>query len=620
MLSPILARYLLREHAGPFGYSLSVITMIFLLDLLFRSLNRILSKGLPWSVVLEFLGLNMAWIIATAVPMAVLTATLMAFGRLAADNEIAAMQANGVSPIRQVMPLFGAAALLAVALIWFNDNVLPKCNFRVRTLATEIMRSKPSVRIEPGIWFNEIPHFGLLAHALDDSAGVTKASGLLIDDNSLAEVRRTISARRGLIQSNSAEGALLLTLFQGEIQEINLAKPAEFRRLAFSKHVMAIGAKEMAAPANEVEARNDREKSTAEMWSEVEAIRQEIARRTQQLNLVLADKSGRARAEILAEKRQLEIEAQVLLVEIQKKYAIPCACLVFILIGAPLGTLARSGGIAMSGGLSLGFFLFYWACLIGGEALADRRLLSPFFAMWSPNFITGILGVFVFRTVAAGNLAPPSSKLSAFLRALFAGKKAEQRPPMNENANALILPPAPQSARTKHELELFEFDVVEPEFVQRPSALNAIATLHAPASSSLPKVQRLEKTLQELVARARLEFALLSDRNGVILAQGSYQSSHGLAPQINFNQMAALAATQMAIVQVLGKALDEEGEFTCLFQGGERYNLFIYEIDQKLILTVLVERKVAVGLVRIHANEAVASLREILTPFHAAHV
>ncbi len=595
--------------------------MIFLLDLLFRSLNRILSKGLHWSVVLEFLGLNMAWIVATAVPMAVLTATLMAFGRLAADNEIAALQANGVSPIRQVMPLFGAAALLAVALIWFNDNVLPKCNFRVRTLATEIMRSKPSIRIEPGIWFNEIPHFGLLAHALDDSAGFTKASGLLIDDNSLAEVRRTISARRGLIQSNSAEGALLLTLFQGEIQEINLAKPAEFRRLAFSKHVMAIGANELAAPANEVEARNDREKSTSEMWSEVEAIRQEIARRTQQLNLVLTNESGlaRARAALLAEKRRLESEAQVLLVEIHKKYAIPCACLVFILIGAPLGTLARSAGIAMSGGLSLGFFLFYWACLIGGEALADRQFLSPFLAMWSPNFITGILGVFVFRTVAAGNLAPPSSKLSAFLRSLFAGKKGEQVPPLQENANALILTPAPQSAQTKNELELFKFDVVEPEFVQRTSALSAMVAPHASTSSSLPKVQRLEKTLQELVGRARLEFALLSDRNGVVLAQGSYQSSHGFAPQVNFNQLAALAATQMAIVQVLGKALDEEGEFTCIFQEGERFNLFIYEIDQKLILTVLVERKVAVGLVRIHANEAVASLREILTPSSEAH-
>lgn len=615
MPSAILSRYLLREHAGPFAYSLSVITMIFLLDLLFRSLNRILSKGLPVSVVLEFFGLNLAWILATATPMAVLTATLMAFGRLAADNEIAAMHASGISLARQVLPLFGAATLLAGALVWFNDNVLPECNYRVRTLAAEIMRTKPGVRIEPGIWFNEVPHYGVLAHALADSAGFTKAWQLLINDNSQAEVQRTISARSGLIQSNAAEGALLLTLFQGEIQEINLAKPAEFRRLAFAKHVMSLGAKEQAASANEEGARNDREKSAAAMRSEVETIRAEVARRTQQFNLLAARGAGleRARLALLEEKRRLEFEVEALLVEIHKKYAIPFACLVFVLIGAPLGAFARSGGIAMSGGLSLGFFLFYWACLIGGEALADRRLLSPFFAMWSPNFITAVFGVFVFRAVAAGNGAPPpSSKLSSFLRSLFAGKKEEESSSVEVESSVLLQPPEPPRPQKKSALALYEFDVAEPEFVQRPSARNAHVTRARPATAAPPKLRRVEKILQEFVARAELEFALLGDRNGVLVAQGNYESSHALTPKIDFNRMAALAAAQMAIVQTLGKALNEDGEFTCLFQEGERNNLFIYEVNQSLILTVLAERKVVVGLVRLHANAAVASLRKIV--------
>ncbi|MGH7456285.1 MAG: LptF/LptG family permease, partial [bacterium] len=120
----ILSRYILREHIGPFCLSFSVITLIFLLDLLFRHLSRILSKGLPWMVVVEFFTLNMAWIVATAVPMAVLSATLMAFGRLAADHEITAMQASGVSLLRQVAPVFIAAAALTIGLIWFNNNVL----------------------------------------------------------------------------------------------------------------------------------------------------------------------------------------------------------------------------------------------------------------------------------------------------------------------------------------------------------------------------------------------------------------------------------------------------------------------------------------------------------------
>ncbi|MEK7728155.1 MAG: LptF/LptG family permease, partial [candidate division KSB1 bacterium] len=420
MSKHILSRYILREHVGPFSFSLSVITLIFLLDLLFRSLNRILSKGLHWTVVLEFLGLNLAWIVATAVPMAVLTATLMTFGRLAADNEIAAMQACGINLWRQVLPVFLAAALLAVGLIWFNDNILPDCNLRVRTLAADIVRRKPTVQIEPGIWYNEIPNYGLLAQSLEDSAGLTKARHLLIDDNSRAEVRRTISARAGLIQANTVEAAFLLTLFDGEIQELNLLKGEEFRRVTFSKHIMAIGAKENTLSESELQTRTDREKSTKQMWEEVGAVHAQIALLREQLKHLEKQPSlARWREEKIATIFQFEADVQALLVEIHKKYAIPAACLVFVVVGAPLGALARRGGIATGAGLSLGFFLFYWAGLIGGEALADRRMLSPVFAMWSANLVTGVLGVFVFRYVATGKLVPRSFALFALMRAFF---------------------------------------------------------------------------------------------------------------------------------------------------------------------------------------------------------
>lgn len=287
----ILARYILREHLGPFCFSFAVITLVFLLDLLFRYLNRLLSKGLPLGLVLEFFVLNLAWIIATAAPMAVLTASLMAFGRLAADQEIAALQASGISLGKILVPVIIGAALLAAGLIWFNDNILPDCNLRVRTLAEDIVRKKPTVQIEPGIWYQQIPHFGLLAQALEDSAGQTKARHLLIDDNSKAELRRTISARSGLIQANAAKGELMLTLYEGEIQEQNQMKPEEFRRLIFAKHVMVIGAQEGEMPRQETEPRTDREKSIPQMWDEVVQAREEITRLHEQLTQPLAPRA-----------------------------------------------------------------------------------------------------------------------------------------------------------------------------------------------------------------------------------------------------------------------------------------------------------------------------------------
>ncbi len=80
-------------------------------------------------------------------------------------------------------------------------------------------------------------------------------------------------------------------------------------------------------------------------------------------------------------------------VEIYKKYSIPAACIIFVLIGAPLGVMTRKGGFGMAASISLFFFLIYWAFLIGGEKLADRNLLSPFWGMWSANFLLGAIGI-----------------------------------------------------------------------------------------------------------------------------------------------------------------------------------------------------------------------------------
>jgi lipopolysaccharide export system permease protein len=82
-------------------------------------------------------------------------------------------------------------------------------------------------------------------------------------------------------------------------------------------------------------------------------------------------------------------------VEIYKKYSIPFACIVFALIGAPLGYKVRRGGFGIAAGLSLFFFLVYWASLIGGEKLADRGFLSPFLGMWLVNIILGIFGLYL---------------------------------------------------------------------------------------------------------------------------------------------------------------------------------------------------------------------------------
>ena len=86
--------------------------------------------------------------------------------------------------------------------------------------------------------------------------------------------------------------------------------------------------------------------------------------------------------------------------EIHKKFSIPVACLVFVLVGAPLGVTIRRRGTAVSVGISLVFFWIYWMFLIGGEELADRGFIPPAVSMWAPNLLFGLMGLYLTRLTA----------------------------------------------------------------------------------------------------------------------------------------------------------------------------------------------------------------------------
>jgi lipopolysaccharide export system permease protein len=103
------------------------------------------------------------------------------------------------------------------------------------------------------------------------------------------------------------------------------------------------------------------------------------------------------------------------LVEIHKKYSIPAACIVFVLVGLPLGVMVRKGGFGVAASLSLGFFILYWACLIGGEKLADRGILSPMWGMWSANIIIGAFGVYLLVKTARETISVDFSSLTRVL-------------------------------------------------------------------------------------------------------------------------------------------------------------------------------------------------------------
>jgi lipopolysaccharide export system permease protein len=109
-------------------------------------------------------------------------------------------------------------------------------------------------------------------------------------------------------------------------------------------------------------------------------------------------------------------------VEIQKKYAIPFACLVFALVGCPLGIMTKGGNFGISSAITLGFYIFYWACLIGGEKLADRGLMSPTLSMWLGNILIAIMGLILTIRINNESFNLPFMNLFKKIMSLFIRK------------------------------------------------------------------------------------------------------------------------------------------------------------------------------------------------------
>src|SRR5213596_414787 len=225
----ILSRYILRQHIPPLLYALAALTFAMLVNQVAKQFGNFVGKGLPWGVIFEVFALSIPFIVAMTLPMAVLVAVLYTFSHLAADNEITAMKASGISIGRLLAPVLGGAAVVsAIALAW-NDQVLPRSNHRLRTLLVDIQRKKPTFQLKEQV-INEVVsgQFFLRAARIDPASN--KLKDVTIYDLEDAERRRIITADSGRMAYTPGGTDLYLTLLDGEIEEVKRAEPSQFNR------------------------------------------------------------------------------------------------------------------------------------------------------------------------------------------------------------------------------------------------------------------------------------------------------------------------------------------------------------------------------------------------------
>lgn len=445
----IIFRHILKAHIAPLFGSFFVLMFLLVLQFIMKFMDQLIGKGLSGSVIIELMLMNLAWMVVLAVPMAVLIATLMAFGGLSASSEITAMKASGVSLYKMVTPVLVCAAALAYFMILFNNRILPEANHRSKTLMMDIRRKKPTLTLVPGLFSQDMPGFSILVRKTFETTN--ELEGVIIYNHTNPQKNTVITAKRGIISFTGDYKRLVMNLFDGEIHELDNTTLQRYRAITFERQRLTTPAEGFDFERSGANAfsRGDREMSVGEMRYIIDSLSGLISESTRRIGIYnssfvekLLNGSVSPRSPGFVNWQPVEqyttMGSQLLYMrtlldaeytskeyyekltrenqtEIHKKYSIPIACLIFVLVGAPLGVMSRRGGFGVAAGLSLGFFLLYWASLIGGEKLADREFIPPWFGMWMANIAIGSLGAVLTYRIARENVELSFGWLTRFV-------------------------------------------------------------------------------------------------------------------------------------------------------------------------------------------------------------
>jgi len=425
----IINRYILAEHIPPFLFSVFIITFLLILETIPKIVDMVIDKDISALVVMELIFLNLAWMIALSVPMAVLVATLLAFGRMTSDFEILAIKTSGINLLRILVPLLIAAGFLTYGMIQFHDKILPRLNHEARVLTGDIRSMRPTLTFRPGVFITDISGYIILLDKIDHLT--SKVEGVRITEVKNPNQPQITVAKSGIMKFIDKGQTIQFTLYDGEVHMLDIKNPGNYRKLDFKEHVIYVGGVGSELRRTESSFKTDREMDIGEMQEVVEntslsilPFYQRIGKTVDnKLDFLFSDSLTYPRDTTLTDSGSLalikvdmnninqklrrdvdQIQEQNKLInkykiEIYKKYSIPAASFAFVLIGAPLAILSRRGGMGIAVSISLLIFTFYWGFLIAGEDLSDRGLISPFIAMWAANILTGITGLYLLIKV-----------------------------------------------------------------------------------------------------------------------------------------------------------------------------------------------------------------------------
>lgn len=380
MFPRIFDRYLGRQVGSATLMGVALLSGVMVLGNVYKKLDELLGNTeLPLSVVAEFITLVIPFSLIFTIPWAFLTAILLVFGRLSADNELVSLRMTGMSMKRICAPVFVLAIALSGICLWVNVSLAPAAKDRMKRLFYQVAVKNPETLFQEGQVLERVPGHRIYTGKRRDKS----LSDLhIIKLGKSASVATYIHAQSGEIQPQT--GTLDFSLLLKNVVIEHLAPPP-----APDDQQAAADAK--AAVPKPISLQESPLKFSLSELQE-ESVRVNASMKT---TSALAEEVTTWKDSITHEPLNPVARSQSL-TELNKRYSFSLACFTFALVGIPLGVTAQRRETSSGFALSLITATVYLVFIILADTLNDKPSAMPHLIMWVPNILFVGIGGWLF--------------------------------------------------------------------------------------------------------------------------------------------------------------------------------------------------------------------------------
>jgi LPS export ABC transporter permease LptF len=357
----LLDRYVCREVASHAALGLAVFTFVFFVPQLVKLMDLVVRHSSGFGTVLLLFLCSIPPVLGFTLPMAVLVGVLIGLGRLSADSEIVALHASGISLRRLLVPIgfvaFASAVVTLVMTFWLS----PLSIRTLRGLEYQLLASQAPFGVQPRVFDERFPR--LVLYVQDVQAAATRWTGVFLADSSLNGGPSNVTlAENALVIANRETRQLELHLGSGSTHEYDPRDPEKYNVTTFGESDIPVDLSgSLQVPKNPI----------------VSGAEQSVS-------------------QLIAAKGPAWRDARV---EFHRRIAFPAACLVFALLGVPIGVRPRRGGRAAGLILTLVLIGTYYFVFVTGAHAAQQGSISPGLGIWAANIVAAILGVVFLQRI-----------------------------------------------------------------------------------------------------------------------------------------------------------------------------------------------------------------------------